>query len=49
MRLSLYRVDPSYCEYLRKFDDRVRDVSENKAHRPFLGIVIELENEIKYR
>jgi len=41
-------VDPSYCEYLRKFDDRVRDVSENKAHRPFLGIVIELENEIKY-
>jgi len=48
MRLSLYNVDSSYCEYLRNFDPKILQVSENKARRPFLGIVIELDNGIKY-
>ena len=48
MRLSLYNVDPSYCEYLRGFDRKVSQVTKNKERRPFLGVVVELENGIKY-
>lgn len=42
MKLSLYVVDVNYCNYLRKFEACVPYVHNDKAKRPFLGIVLQI-------
>jgi len=48
MKLSFYRVDPAYCDYLRRFDERVPHISDRKQRRPFVGILISKINNINY-
>ena len=47
MGLSLYKVDEQYNRKLYELDCKVLDVSDWKARRPFVGILIEV-NDIKY-
>ncbi len=48
MRLSFCRVNSDYCDYLRSFDSRVPLNSDVKQRRPFIGILIEKDSEMKY-
>ncbi len=41
MGLSLYKVDEQYNKKLYELDNKVLDVSDWKARRPFVGILIE--------
>jgi protein AbiQ len=47
MRLSFFRVEPSYVDFLRQEDGRVPFASGIKARRPFVGIVLAV-NGIDY-
>jgi protein AbiQ len=40
MNLKLYRTDSDYCEFLRKVDTRVPYIQDEKAMRPFVGILL---------
>lgn len=40
MRLQLYTVNTEYCDFLRKYDERVPIVSGPKEGRLFVGILI---------
>ena len=40
----LVRIDIDYCNYLRKFDNKVPYNSGNKKLRPFVGILFEVNN-----
>ena len=40
--LVLYKVNPDYCDYLRKYDHRVPMNRDDKDRRPFVGIVLEI-------
>ena len=39
-RLSLYTIDPQYCDFLRKTDRCIVYNGGNKATRPFIGIIL---------
>lgn len=43
-KIAFYTVNPSYCEYLRQFDPRVLINYNGKESRPFIGIVLKIEN-----
>ena len=45
--LILVRIDSKYCNYLRKFDERVPFNHSNKELRPFIGVLFKVNN-IKY-
>jgi protein AbiQ len=47
MRLAFYNIDPGDCDFLRTFDDRVCVNNKDKAGRPFIGVVVKL-NDVKY-
>ena len=40
----IVQVDYEYCNYLRKFDERVPHNSDNKRNRPFIGILFNVGN-----
>ena len=40
----LVKIDIDYCNYLRKFDNKVPYNSGNKKLRPFVGILFEVNN-----
>lgn len=44
MGFSFYMVDADYCDYLRKSDPCVPYTMEQKATRPFVGIVFSVNN-----
>jgi protein AbiQ len=44
MKLALYCVDPDYCDFLRKTDPCVPTTRDDKAKRPFVGVLISLQN-----
>lgn len=46
-RLKLYNVDEKYVNYLKMYDSKVPDVHNGKQNRPFLGVVLSI-NEIDY-
>ena len=41
-RLKLYRMDPTYNEYLREVDKKVPYIKNEKENRPFVGIVLSI-------
>ena len=43
-RLSFYVVDGEYCDYLRKSDPCVPYNTDKKANRPFVGILLEVDD-----
>ena len=45
--LKIVKVDYRYCDYLRKFDNKVAYNAGNKELRPFIGVLFEIEN-MKY-
>lgn len=47
MRLFLCKIDGEYNKKLYDLDNKVIDVSNWKAKRPFVGVLIEI-NDIKY-
>lgn len=42
--LKLVRIDSKYCDYLRKFDDKVPYNFNKKELRPFVGVLFEINN-----
>ena len=45
--LILVRIDTEYCNYLRKFDDKVPYNYNGKELRPFIGVLFQID-ECKY-
>ena len=43
----LVKVDSKYCDYLRKFDNKVVYNKNNKELRPFIGVILKV-NEVLY-
>ena len=46
-KLILVKVDTKYCDYLRKFDDKVPYNFNDKELRPFVGVLFEI-NDCSY-
>ncbi|MDR1291912.1 MAG: type III toxin-antitoxin system ToxN/AbiQ family toxin, partial [Clostridiales Family XIII bacterium] len=46
--IGLYTIDPDYCDMLRKTDFRVPMVRGGKERRPFVGVVLSINNHIYY-
>ena len=42
--LKLVIVDSNYCDYLRKFDNKVVYNYTNKSTRPFIGVLFNVGN-----
>ncbi len=42
LKLKIVKVDTEYCDYLRKFDNKVPYNKNEKELRPFLGILFEI-------
>lgn len=42
--LKLVMINSDYCEYLRKFDERVPYNFSEKKKRPFIGVLFEVNN-----
>jgi protein AbiQ len=47
MNLSFFCVEPAYCDFLRAADPRVPYTNDQKARRPFVGILLTV-NDIAY-
>ena len=43
MNLEIVRVDSDYCDYLRKFDNKVAYNKNEKEIRPFIGILFQID------
>ena len=43
LNLEIVRVDSDYCDYLRKFDNKVAYSKHEKELRPFIGILFEID------
>lgn len=43
-RLKLVKIDSKYCDYLRKFDNKVPYNSGEKETRPFVGVLFNFGN-----
>lgn len=42
--LKLVVIDSNYCDYLRKYDNKVPYNFEKKKNRPFVGVLFSVEN-----
>lgn len=45
MRLELYEIDELLYKKLSKIDEKISNFNENKCKRPFVGILIKVENK----
>ena len=46
-KLKWYVVDKEYVSYLKKFDDKVENINYTERLKPYIGILITI-NEINY-
>lgn len=44
INLRIVKVNPSYCDYLREFDNKVSYNKNKKDLRPFIGILFKIED-----
>ena len=44
---KIVKIDSKYCDYLRKFDDKVPYNAGSKELRPFIGVLFMVE-DIQY-
>ncbi len=44
LNLQIVRIDSDYCDYLRKFDDKIAYNKYDKELRPFIGILFEIDS-----
>ena len=42
--LKIVKVNTKYCDYLRKFDNKISYNKEEKELRPFIGILFKIAN-----
>ena len=42
LNLKIVKVDSDYCDYLRKFDNKVAYNKFEKELRPFIGVLLQL-------
>ncbi len=47
-RLSFYTLNTDYCDYLRKYDNRVPYTMQQKSNRPFIGVLLNINNHKYY-
>ena len=43
INLKIVRVNPEYCDYLRKYDNKISYNKNEKERRPFIGILFEID------
>ena len=43
-KIKIVKVDSDYCNFLRKYDDKVSYNAGNKELRPFVGILFTVNN-----
>ena len=43
INLKIVKVDSDYCDYLRKFDNKVAYNKNEKELRPFIGILFQID------
>ena len=43
INLKIVRVNSDYCDYLRKFDNKVAYNKNEKELRPFIGILFQID------
>lgn len=48
MHLTLCRIKSEYCDFLRLNDPKVPHNFDNKEHRPFVGVVLDIDDRIYY-
>lgn len=46
--LRICKVSASYCDFLRQYDSRVPQNSNEKDNRPFIGVVLEINDKTYY-
>lgn len=44
MEFNFYNINSNYCDYLRNYDKNIPYTMDNKATRPFIGIVIKIDD-----
>ena len=44
INIRIVRVDTDYCDYLRKYDNKVAYNKNEKELRPFIGILFKIDN-----
>lgn len=44
LTFKIVKINPDYCDYLRKYDSKVYINSNNKITRPFVGILFQIDN-----
>lgn len=49
INLKIVRVNTDYCDYLRKFDNKVSYNKFEKELKPFIGILFQLPENIRKR
>ena len=42
--LEIVKIDPNYCDYLRKFDSKIYYNKYQKENRPFIGVLFKIKN-----
>lgn len=47
-KLNFYTVNQEYIKYLSQFDNRIEKSYDEKARRPFIGIVLEVEDSLYF-
>ena len=45
--LRIYKIDVEYNNFLRQFDENVKDNSISKERRPYIGVLFDI-NDLKY-
>lgn len=43
-KLKLVTIKQEYCNYLRRFDNKVPYNYDNKKNRPFIGVLFEIND-----
>ena len=43
-RLKIYNINENYIKYLKIYDKKVPDVQDDKQNRPFLGVVLTIDD-----
>lgn len=44
VNLKIVRINPEYCDYLRRYDNKVAYNKNEKELRPFIGILFKIDN-----
>lgn len=47
-KIYFYTVNPSYCDFLRQFDKCVPYNFDKKDTRPFVGVLIKINDSLYY-